>query len=615
MTFSTRAAGLTIVYRHRRAVLRWLLAAGSALLLCSAVLLRLWKLDHIPGLNGDEAWYGARALELLSGTATQWTTPTGNPLNPFYFALLVPIHLVIEPGPMALRLPAVLSGLAALLANAWLAARVFDRRTALVSTLVLAVLPVNIAYSRFGWDASQTLLATLPVVYAASALLLRDQRRRLATSAPGDVAARGPRTALVLGSLALCAAVLVHPTNVFLAPLLAVAAASAYRQPLLRLLDPRGPARRWMPSYAVLAVLLAGIAYLGRHWLSAAAQRTLAAPDIGLFVVQWLRLFTGVTVYRYLAGSCQDTAYDAGDHAAGWFHSPLYDHGTLVLAALVAGMTLWSLRAAPARTERTLALGYALCLAAFFVIAGTRGVAPHFERYSLFAIAPAVVLVSRACVRLHDRLPRTAPCVLLAAGWLLLAGFAANYLQFIQHTGGRSHRAFRTGATDPKVQALEIVLRASPARSPSAIVTTDFWTYQPLAYLACKHPHVHVLRSDALDHAAQLQAALACGTVWLIAWEDGGAVVRAEEYRAAHGCRGIAGPIIRDFSGRPVLSIWKLQPADSPADDSRTPGRPVLPDARLRHIAQGHGAQLGEGAEQREDGEDATSIDPEQGAP
>ena len=31
--------------------------------------------------------------------------------------------------------------------------------------MLLAVLPVNIAYSRFGWDTSQTLLATLPAVY------------------------------------------------------------------------------------------------------------------------------------------------------------------------------------------------------------------------------------------------------------------------------------------------------------------------------------------------------------------------------------------------------------------------------------------------------------------
>jgi 4-amino-4-deoxy-L-arabinose transferase-like glycosyltransferase len=583
-------------------VLRWVLVANAMLLLAGAVLLRIWKLDHIPGLNGDEAWYGVRTLELLEGQPTQWTTPTGNPLNPFYFALLVPIHLVIEPGPVALRLPAAASGLAALLVNAWLAARVFDRRTAIVSTLMLAVLPVNIAYSRFGWDASQTLLATLPVVYAAAALAQRAAPALPSPDEPRARSLRGPRGMLVLGSLALCAAVLVHPTNVFLAPLLVVAAASAYRDRLALLLDPRGAARHWVPAYATLALLLAGVAWLGRHYLAAAAQRTLVGHDVGLFTLQWMRLFTGVTVYQYLAGSCRGTWHDA----AGWFDTPLYDHGTLLLAALVVGMTLWSLRAPSARIERTLALGYALCLGAFFFIAGTRGVAPHFERYSLFAIAPGVVLAARACVRLHDRLPSATIAVLLAAGWLLLAGFGANYLHWIEKTGGRSHRAFRTAAVDPKVQALQAVLRAAPLADPAAIVAADFWSYQPLAYLAWKHRQLHVLRADDPQHGAQLPRALDRGAVWFVAWEDAAAPLSAQQYCAAHGCWAMPGPVVHDFAGRKVLSIWQLHAAAPPGGDPPRQGRPVLPESRPAHGAPPPGALPGEGA---------SSIDPKQSPP
>ena len=91
-------------------------------------------------------------------------TPTGNLANPFFFGPLVLLQACCRPSIAVLRTVSLASGL---LASGQLAAlaRVFDRRTAWVSTLALAVLPINIAYSRIAWDASQSLLATLPVLY------------------------------------------------------------------------------------------------------------------------------------------------------------------------------------------------------------------------------------------------------------------------------------------------------------------------------------------------------------------------------------------------------------------------------------------------------------------
>ena len=34
-------------------------------------------LGRLPGVNGDEAWYGVQVLRLLSGEAVDWRTPTG----------------------------------------------------------------------------------------------------------------------------------------------------------------------------------------------------------------------------------------------------------------------------------------------------------------------------------------------------------------------------------------------------------------------------------------------------------------------------------------------------------------------------------------------------------
>ncbi len=95
-------------------------------------------------------------------------TPTGNWLNPFFFAPLVALHALVEPSFELLRITPFASGLLALVVNFFLCRRAFDLRTATISTVALAVLPINIAYSRFAWDASQSLLFTLPVVYVAT---------------------------------------------------------------------------------------------------------------------------------------------------------------------------------------------------------------------------------------------------------------------------------------------------------------------------------------------------------------------------------------------------------------------------------------------------------------
>src|SRR5690606_20218906 len=125
------------------------------------------------------------------------------------------------PSFVALRSVAVVSGLLALVANYWLCQRAFDRRTALVSTIMLAVLPVNIAYSRFAWDASQTLLFIVLVMYLPIIWLRRS----------------GGRAPLPVGAmLAAAAATLVHPTNIFAMPLVAVPIVYARRRELLAIL-------------------------------------------------------------------------------------------------------------------------------------------------------------------------------------------------------------------------------------------------------------------------------------------------------------------------------------------------------------------------------------------
>src|SRR5262245_47577252 len=121
------------------------LAVTIALLLLVAIAFRIVALDHIPGINGDEAYYGAVVMNLKAGKGAPLTTPSGLPLNPFYSGLLFIVQLPFPPSFWLLRLPALLSGLALLVLSYPLLSRAFDRATALGTTLLLACLPITIA--------------------------------------------------------------------------------------------------------------------------------------------------------------------------------------------------------------------------------------------------------------------------------------------------------------------------------------------------------------------------------------------------------------------------------------------------------------------------------------
>lgn len=43
------------------------LTLNVAVLLAVALVFRFWKLENLPGINGDEAWYGIQAQTLLEG--------------------------------------------------------------------------------------------------------------------------------------------------------------------------------------------------------------------------------------------------------------------------------------------------------------------------------------------------------------------------------------------------------------------------------------------------------------------------------------------------------------------------------------------------------------------
>ena len=137
-------------------------------------------------------------------------------------------------------------------------------------------------------------------------------------------------------------------------------------------------------------------------------------------------------------------------------------------------------------SHAALAIGWLLCLAAFFVVAGPAAIAPHFERYGICLIGPGAILAALAVGWWLDRPGRmgvrSAAGMALVAGWLLLAGFHANFFAFLPETGGRSHLTFRTAATEPKQAAWDYIKAIAISARHSDILRL-WWNTWPLRYL------------------------------------------------------------------------------------------------------------------------------------
>ena len=162
-----------------------------------AILFRLHALGRLPGVNGDEAWYGVKAQRWAAGETIHWRTPTGNLPGPLQLGSLLLLQTIFPPSFALLRAPALISSLGAMLMAYAIGRRFFDRTTAVIALLLMAALPVNIAYARFGWDPSHVELVILAAGYAALG---------------------GYR---LVSTLFFALALTVHPTSVFAAPFLA----------------------------------------------------------------------------------------------------------------------------------------------------------------------------------------------------------------------------------------------------------------------------------------------------------------------------------------------------------------------------------------------------------
>ncbi|MBV9122987.1 MAG: hypothetical protein JO112_06505 [Planctomycetes bacterium] len=504
------------------------LALGLVLLLGVSILFRVLALDRYPGINGDEAWYGVQVKEFLTGGHYLLKTPSGLVLNPAYSGLLL-ILQAIWPAPSfwILRLPALLSGLLLVGLTYPLIRRTLGPTIALVCTLLVASLPILIAFSRFGWDLSQSGLITLVCLY----FLLR--RNWLGLCLAGMVA------------------LLVHPVHLFLAPLFLGPEAATWMAAFLR--RPAAEKRKVLLLALALAVLGALGLGLGLYLAPGKLgplihhgwERLTDLAGWRFWFVLFGRFLSGITVYRYITGPLPETTVLLHD-AVFW---------TLSLSLLAGGG--WVLVRQKRWRDLGIIGGTGASLLALYLVAGPVALLPDFERYAMFLAVPsclclAILVDALAVTRAARRILQSAA---LLTACLLLVSFGEHYFRPLQETGGRSHPAFRTGRVEPKQAAFDTIRAHIPPGASVRIMAEDWWTYWPIRYLAAGHPEIQVV---SLENPCPLDDELARpgSDFRFVVGFAGGPLEDACKDKATVLQRWT----IRDNAGSPVLFVWELAP-------------------------------------------------------
>ena len=406
----------------------------------------------MPGINGDEAWYGVQAQRWVSGETVGWRTPSGNLPGPLQMGALILLQSIFEPSFALLRIPSVVASLGAMAMAYAIGRRFFDQTTAMALLLIMAALPVNIAYARLGWDPSHLGLVILASVYAALA------GRRL------------------LSALAFALALTVHPTAAFAGPFLI----SAMLGRELEARSLRGALARVAPYAAALTLSLGLLAITTSNGqalgsLAGLGSRLADPAQWAAFGIGLERLLTGETIYIYVTGQ----------GFAGL--AKLIDLTAAVLIMGLAASGIITLRRSAFGREAGVVTGWLASLVLFLLIAGPVALQPHVERYAVWLIAPTAlalaILIRRLLVREVVVIGAT-----VAIAVLLLIGFQERYFRVLDKVGSRSARTFWTGPVEPKQAAYDQLASVARTERPIRVFTEDWWLYWPVRYLARGKP-------------------------------------------------------------------------------------------------------------------------------
>ncbi len=447
----------SVVKLMRRAGWLWLLAVIGAGL-------RLFALTTVPGLNADEAYHGWLAAQLLDHTLIdRWRTPSGNFINPLNFLPQLVLLAVCKPAFWIAKAPVAVANLAMLWGAYRFGTRHLNPEAARVWLASVALCPVLVMYARIGWDPSLLPPVTVLLLWCA-------WEQRLWACV------------VVFGIGVVC-----HPTFVFIAPVVVGLCVTGTRD-VLQVFRVRQRAVSVLMGLATLCVCAALVMPSTRALLLGDPAHVFALEQWLLFARASADFLVGTTSLRYLTG-----------------HPVVFGPALAVWAVLALGAIVWMTRDAvvDVRRERGLRLSLGIALAIFFVRAGPAGFAQGTERYGLWLVVPTLLWLALRVGALPARLRHA---VTVGTSAIAVAMLVQCYFAWTYHTGGRAHRTFSAGQTEPKQAAYDaIVAFGKRCGSDVHVIAEDYWLQVPIAMLAgrSRAPAVHVTRlSDAQRDAA-----------------------------------------------------------------------------------------------------------------
>lgn len=523
-------------FKVNRTFSKWqlFLLVNVSFILSISIIFRLVDLANIPGINSDEAWYGVQMFQMSSGNLSSWKTPTGNLINPFFSGIIFLLQSFFPPAFNLLRLPAAISNILAIVLTYYLFSKVLGKNTAIIATLLVASLPINIGYSRFGWDQSQAVLVSVIVIYFA----LKQNWLGL--------------------SLAIAAALIIHPTNIFLIPfvLAPLIARFIIKFPLKNLLHLLAKKRVYlllsMSGFLLIFALAITLPKTQSLLGNITIERLLRfTQTFSLFFIYYGQLLSGVTIYRYIVGP---------DSSFIWLLHDIIFWSLFLVVAILGTRKLVKTRQG---NFLALVLGLVGTLVIFYFVAHLKSITPDYSRYAICLIMPSIVVFAILINSISQayQKPWLSIGVTIVICWLLLGSFQTNYFNAIKTTGGLSALAFRTASIEPKQQAFSIIRENAKADKSVIIIAEDWWLYWPLRYLAISDQRISidnvVSRKNRLPrltpaefYARINQGAYAVGFA-------GGAVEQLINQMLPNN--SLKQWNITDYSGQRVLSVWQKQ--------------------------------------------------------
>ena len=331
-----------------------------ALILAGAIM-RLVSLDHLPGLNGDESWYGVLARSLSAGETSSFRTPNLGLAGPVHLGLVFIFdyigHIIGISNAVILRMPSVFCGFLAVILFYYFIKKYISQPLALWMSALLMVFPMPVLYSRFGWEISQISVGLLLYFFA-----LFSQK-------------------WIWAIFAFILCISIHPISLFLLPIwLVMVSSSVYSSTHL-------PARRKGLSYVLIA-LTCGFIYkfyfdifpvAGKPLAIGGISRLFSPVEFYHFALNFCRLFSGLISIEYITGELQGMP-------------------SIILFTITALVLTWSFYNAfklgniqKNKTWQTFLLGLYLSILAFYIKLGSSALVPGHERYGYIFIIPCLL--------------------------------------------------------------------------------------------------------------------------------------------------------------------------------------------------------------------------------